>query len=80
MRKISWFTPGSVDISGTRWYSPGYSVAAVATINALKEKDVAVFYNKNEIPYHVNFCLPYYYQYQNAVQMLLEDENALLNL
>lgn len=69
MRKISWFTPGSVDISGTRWYSPGYSVAAVATINALKEKDVAVFYNKNEIPYHVNFCLPYYYQYQNAYKV-----------
>lgn len=69
MRKISWFTPGSVDLTGTSWYSPGYSIAAIATINALKEKDVAVFYNKNDIPYHVNFCLPYYYQYQNSYKV-----------
>lgn len=69
MRKISWFTPGSVDISGTNWYSQGYSTAAIATINALKEKDVAVFYNRNEIPYHVNFCQPYYYQYQNSYKV-----------
>lgn len=69
MRKISWFTPGSVDITGTNWYSQGYSTAAIATINALKEKDVAVFYNRNEIPYHVNFCQPYYYQYQNSYKV-----------
>jgi glycosyltransferase involved in cell wall biosynthesis len=69
MRKISWFTPGSVDISGTNWYSQGYSTAAIATINALKEKDVAVFYNRNEIPYHINFCQPYYYQYQNSYKV-----------
>lgn len=65
MRKISWFTPGSVDLNGASWYSPGYSIAAIATINALKEKDIAVFYNRPQIPYHVNFCQPYYYQYQN---------------
>jgi glycosyltransferase involved in cell wall biosynthesis len=69
MKKISWFSPGSVDISGMSWYSQGYSNAAVNTINALMEKDVAVFYNRNEIPYHINFCQPHYYQLQNQYKV-----------
>jgi glycosyltransferase involved in cell wall biosynthesis len=65
MRKISWFTPGSKDISGVNWYSQGYPNAALSTISALKEKDTAVFYNRREIPIHINFCQPYYYQFGN---------------
>lgn len=69
MKKISWFSPGSVDVSGAHWYSQGYTNAAVNTINALKEKNVAVFYNRNEIPFHVNFCQPHYYQSQNLYKV-----------
>ena len=65
MKKISWFTPSAKDISGLNWYSQGYSVAALQLISALREKEIAVFYNKNDIPYHINFCQPYYYQSSN---------------
>ena len=49
MKKISWFTPSATDISGLSWYSQGYSVAALQLIAALREKEIAVFYNKNDI-------------------------------
>jgi glycosyltransferase involved in cell wall biosynthesis len=62
MKKISWFTPGSTDVSGDMWHSQGYPNAAIATIRALQEKQVGVFYNKGSIPFHVNFCQPIYYQ------------------
>ena len=65
MKKISWFTPSATDISGLNWYSQGYSIAALQLIAALREKEIAVFYNKNDIPYHINFCQPYYYQSGN---------------
>jgi glycosyltransferase involved in cell wall biosynthesis len=69
MKKISWFSPGSIDVSGVHWYSQGYSNAAISTIGALREKDVAVFYNRNEIPFHVNFCQPHYYQMQSLYKV-----------
>ena len=59
MKKISWFSPGNLDSSGVPWYSQGYSNAAIGTINALRDKEIAVFYNRNEIPFHINF---YYIQ------------------
>lgn len=62
MKKISWFTPSSVDESGESWYSQGYSNAALNTIRALQDSDVAVYYNRRAIPFHVNFCQPVYYQ------------------
>jgi len=65
MKKISWFTPSATDISGVNWYSQGYSIAALRLISALREKQIAVFYNRNEIPFHINFCQPYYYQQTN---------------
>ena len=69
MKKISWFSPGSFDLSGLSWYSQGYSNAAVNVINALKEKQIAVFYNRNEIPFHINFCQPHYYQMTNKFKI-----------
>ena len=63
------FSPGSVDVSGVPWYSQGYSNAAISTINALKEKNVGVFYNRSEIPFHINFCQPHYYQMQNSYKV-----------
>ena len=69
MKKISWFSPGSSDASGLAWYSQGYSNAAINVINALKEKQVAVFYNRNEIPFHINFCQPHYYQMTNKFKI-----------
>lgn len=65
MDKISWFTPQSNDTSGERWYSLGYQNAALENIRALNELGIAVFYNKEEIPYHINFCQPVYYQTGN---------------
>jgi glycosyltransferase involved in cell wall biosynthesis len=65
MKKISWFTPQDTDISGLHWYSPGYKNAAVSLINALQEKQIGVFWNRSDIPIHVNFCQPYYYQLTN---------------
>lgn len=62
MRKISWFTPSNLDESGDLWYSQGYFNAAINTIRALQDKDIAVYYNRSNIPFHINFCLPVYYQ------------------
>ena len=69
MKKISWFSPGNLDASGLPWYSQGYSTAALQIISALQEKEIAVFYNKNEIPFHINFCQPHYYQLQNKYKI-----------
>lgn len=65
MKKVSWFTPQSVDISGEQWYSPGYSIASLNLIKALNAKEVACYWNKQDIPIHINFCQPYYYQLNN---------------
>jgi len=62
MKKISWFTPQSNDLSGQSWYSMGYQNAALSMITALNNKGIGVFYNKPEIPFHINFCQPAYYQ------------------
>jgi glycosyltransferase involved in cell wall biosynthesis len=62
MKKISWFSLNHVDASGDTWYSQGYYNAALATIRALQEKECAVFYAREDIPYHINFCPPTYYQ------------------
>lgn len=63
MKKISWFSLNYEDASGEHWYSQGYYNAAISTIRALNEKDCAVFYNREDIPFHVNFCPATYYQY-----------------
>lgn len=62
MRKISWFSLNQQDVSGESWYSQGYSNAALSTIKALQAKECAVFYNREDIDYHVNFCPPPHYQ------------------
>jgi glycosyltransferase involved in cell wall biosynthesis len=66
MKKISWFSVQSVDVSGALWASQGYTNAAVSMINALQQKNTAVFFNNPDIPFHINFCQPYYYQLNNA--------------
>lgn len=65
MKKISWFTPSTYDSSGEIWNSLGFNNAALSTIKALNDKDCAVFYNRTSIPFHVNFCQPHYYQFNN---------------
>lgn len=65
MKKISWFTPSSYDSSGELWSSLGFNNAALSTIKSLNDKDCAVFYNRNTIPFHINFCQPHYYQFNN---------------
>jgi glycosyltransferase involved in cell wall biosynthesis len=65
MKKISWFSVQNTDISGALWSSQGYTNAAVSTITSLQEKSVAVVFNDPEIPFHINFCQPYYYQLNN---------------
>jgi glycosyltransferase involved in cell wall biosynthesis len=63
MKKISWFSLNNQDASGDLWYSQGYFNAALSTIRSLQSKQVAVFYNREDIDYHVNFCPPPYYQF-----------------
>lgn len=65
MKKISWFSLSNVDISGELWASQGYANAALSTIKALQAKNFGVFYNRSEIPFHINFCQPHYYQLSN---------------
>ena len=62
MKKISWFSLNHQDSSGETWFSPGYFNAALFTVKALQKEKCAVFYNRNDINYHVNFCPPTYYQ------------------
>lgn len=66
MKKISWFSVQSTDVSGALWSSQGYTNAAVSMITALQQKETAVFFNNPDIPFHINFCQPYYYQLNNA--------------
>jgi glycosyltransferase involved in cell wall biosynthesis len=65
MNKISWFSLNNLDESGELWYSQGYYNAGINTIKALQEKQTAVFYNREELDYHINFCNPHYYQLKN---------------
>lgn len=69
MKKISWFSLNNTDISGERWFSQGYQNAAVHSIRALQEKGYGVFYNRREIPYHINFCPPPYYQLNSEINI-----------
>jgi len=62
MKKISWFSLNNQDASGEFWFSQGYQNAALETIQALQKKECGVFYNREDIPFHVNFCPPPYYQ------------------
>jgi len=55
-----------MDLSGELWSSQGYTNAAVSMITALQEKNTVVMYNNPEIPFHINFCQPYYYQLSNS--------------
>lgn len=65
MNKISWFSLNNQDASGELWYSQGYFNAAIDTIRALQAAECGVFYNREEIDFHVNFCSPHYYQLKN---------------
>ena len=65
MKKISWFSLSNIDASGELWASQGYANAALNTIKALQAKQTGVFYNKPDIPFHINFCQPHYYQLRN---------------
>jgi len=65
MKKISWFTPSTYDASGELWNSLGFNNAAISIIKALNDKECAVFYNRKNVPFHVNFCQPHYYQFDN---------------
>lgn len=69
MKKISWFSLNNLDESGDRWFSQGYQVAAIYSIQALQERGYGVFYNRKEIPIHVNFCPPTYYQLHNEINI-----------
>lgn len=65
MKKISWFSLNRQDASGENWFSPGYVNAAVSTIKGLQKKQCAVFYNRPDIDYHINFCPATYYQFNS---------------
>ena len=65
MKKISWFSLNNVDASGELWQSQGYFNAALNTIQALQSKKCAVFYNRDDIDFHINFLPPHYYQVKN---------------
>lgn len=65
MKKISWFSLNNQDESGETWFSPGYFNAALSTIKALQKQECAVFYNRDDIPFHANFCPPPYYQFKS---------------
>lgn len=65
MKKISWFSLNNEDESGELWYSQGYFNAAINTIKALQAKSAGVFYNREDVDFHVNFCSPHYYQTRN---------------
>lgn len=65
MKKLSWFSLNNLDESGDLWYSQGFYNAGLNTIKALQSAGVGVFYNREELDYHVNFCSPLYYQLRN---------------
>jgi glycosyltransferase involved in cell wall biosynthesis len=65
MKKISWFSLNRQDASGENWFSHGYINAALLTIKALQKKECAVFYNRGDINYHINFCPATYYQFNS---------------
>lgn len=69
MKKISWFSLNNLDESGELWYSQGYYNAGINTIKAIQQKKNAVFYNREEIDFHVNFCNPLYYQLRNKYKV-----------
>jgi len=43
-----------------------YDCFATRKTNSLQEKQTAVYFNNPDIPFHINFCQPYYYQLTNA--------------
>lgn len=65
MKQISWFSLNNEDESGELWYSQGYFNAAINSIKALQKSNTAVFYNREDVDFHVNFCSPHYYQLRN---------------
>jgi glycosyltransferase involved in cell wall biosynthesis len=69
MNKISWFSLNNLDESGELWYSQGYYNAGINTILALQNKQTAVYYSREEIDYHINFCSPLYYQTRNKYKV-----------
>lgn len=69
MKKISWFSLNNLDESGELWYSQGYFNAGINTIKALQDKNIGVFYNREELDYHINFCSPLYYQLKNKYRI-----------
>jgi len=63
---ISWFTPQSLDFTGSSWRSAGYTEVSLQIFNALLKKDQKVLWNSTGTKAHVNYCIPLYYQFPSA--------------
>tara|TARA_R110000824_G_scaffold205924_2_gene390873 strand:+ start:883 stop:1896 length:1014 start_codon:yes stop_codon:yes gene_type:complete len=62
---ISWFTPQSMDATGSSWRSVGYTEVSLNLFESLKDKGQRVLWNATGTKWHVNYCLPYYYQFDS---------------
>jgi glycosyltransferase involved in cell wall biosynthesis len=62
-KDISWFTPQAMDLGGDTWRSPGYTEVSLKLFEALKNEGQNVLWSAEGVPWHVNYCSPYYYQY-----------------
>ncbi len=61
---ISWFTPQAIDATGTAWRSRGYTEVSLNLFQSFKDKGQRVLWNATGTKWHVNYCLPYYYQFE----------------
>jgi len=61
---ISWFTPQSMDATGTSWRSRGYTEVSLNIFESLRSKGQRVLWNATGTKWHVNYCLPYYFQFE----------------
>ena len=61
---ISWFTPQALDATGTTWRSAGYTEVSLNLFQSFKDKGQRVLWNATGTKWHVNYCLPYYYQFE----------------
>jgi len=61
---ISWFTPQAIDATGTSWRSAGYTEVSLNVFESLKDRGQRVLWNATGTKWHINYCLPYYYQFE----------------
>tara|TARA_B100000902_G_scaffold319079_1_gene311215 strand:- start:783 stop:1778 length:996 start_codon:yes stop_codon:yes gene_type:complete len=61
-KDISWFTPQDTDLSGAVWRSSGYTEVSLSLFEALEKLGQKVIWNAEGTAWHVNYCLPFYYQ------------------